>query len=266
MTRPASHAGTWYPVTKKEIASYIPSHAKKQNAFGLVCPHAGWAYSGKVTGEVFSRVNPASVYVLIGPNHRGLGAPVSVYPEGEWETPLGPLAIHDELAAAIIEAADGIAQPDTDAHEREHSLEVQMPFIKYTSPDAKIVPICLYDYRPETCKALGKAIATALMKLKLHKSAILVASTDMSHYVSEATAKKLDYHAIEHITDMDPAGLLSTVTANDISMCGSGPTASVMWACDELGALRATLVKYTTSGEATGDNSEVVGYAGLIIS
>lgn len=263
MIRQAIHAGSWYPGSKKDIEGFLDPGAKKIPAVGCVVPHAGWVYSGKTAGGVFSRMEPAKLYVLLGPNHTGMGVPVSVFPKGEWETPLGPLSVEENVARAIIENFPE-AEEDTIAHRQEHSLEVQLPFLKYFSPEAKIVPIALADYRPPVMRALGEAIAKAVKDAGV--SAVLVASSDMSHYISAAEAKKLDGLAIEKMLALDPEGLLETVSENDISMCGSGPAAAVMRAANLLGAKKASLVRYTNSGETTGDYDEVVGYAGILIS
>jgi len=205
----------------------------------------------------------APLYILIGPNHHGLGEPVSVFGEGSWNTPIGELKVDSEIAEAILSNSD-YAKNDPMAHSQEHSLEVLMPFIKLSNQEAKIVPICMYAYNLKVCIDLGAAIAAALNRA--NKQAIIVASSDMSHYVSADFAKQADGFAIDKILALDPKGLLETVMKKNISMCGSGPAAVALIAANELGAKKAELVEYTNSGAVTGDNSEVVGYAGLIIS
>jgi AmmeMemoRadiSam system protein B len=266
MIRKAMYAGTWYPSSKKEIEKYIVQGKAVTRATAVFCPHAGWIYSGKVAGEVFSSVRPAGLYILIGPNHRGIGAPVGVFPEGAWETPLGPLEIEKSVAASIIEkSARRGGRPDAASHSQEHSLEVQLPFIKYFSPDARIVPISLSDYSAGTCAALGDAIAASVRESEFNGNTLLVASTDMSHYVEASYAKKIDALAIKKILELDPEGLMKTVAEHGITMCGSGPAAAILRAAKILGAKTSKLVRYATSGDTTGDNSEVVGYAGIIV-
>jgi len=265
MFRPALHSGTWYPSDKNEIEKYMQPSEKREEAFAVVCPHAGWIYSGKIAGKVFSHVQPSPLYIVIGPNHRGRGAPVSVSPEGTWQTPLGDLDVDEETASSIISLSK-CAKSDASAHAQEHSLEVQMPFIKLSNPSAKIVPICMYDYSPQTCADLGKSIARAISGGKRGQRPLIVASSDMSHYIPALDAKKADNMAIEKIIALDPEGLMRTVENNGISMCGSGPDAVALWAAKELGASKARLLDYSTSGDVTGDNNEVVGYAGLIIT
>lgn len=264
MIRKAICAGTWYPDNAKGINTFINASAKKEKIIAGICPHAGWLYSGKIAGEVFSKIEPAEVYVLIGPNHTGRGKPVSVFDKGIWETPIGELEIQEDLAKAIIDTSK-FAESDYTAHSGEHSLEVQMPFIKTINPGAKIVPIALSDYSVNTCRNLGESIAGAILELKIESKTVLIASTDMSHYVSAKTAKDLDSLAIEKILALEPEELLKTVKENNISMCGSGPTAAVIWAAKKLGAKKASLIKYSNSGYVTGDNKQVVGYAGIII-
>ena len=265
MIRPALYAGTWYPSEKVELEKYFDTSAKKQSAIAAVCPHAGWIYSGKTAGKVFSELKAEPLYVVIGPNHRGQGAPVSVYPEGSWQTPAGDLEVDRETAAAIAGFSDH-AKLDASAHALEHSLEVQMPFIKLSSPSAKIVPICMYDYSPETCRDLGLAVAKSALGKNVNKKLLIIASSDMSHYITASAAKEADEIALKKILNLDPEGLLSAVEKHGISMCGAGPVAAALWAAIELGASKGRLVDYTTSGDVTGDSLEVVSYAGLVIS
>ncbi|MBN1823220.1 MAG: AmmeMemoRadiSam system protein B [Endomicrobiales bacterium] len=262
MIRKSICAGTWYPLQRRDIESYVNVNAKKRNALAAVCPHAGWVYSGKTAGEVFSLLKPASTFVLIGPNHRGTGSPVGLYPEGEWETPLGNLEVDKTVTDAIIHNSK-FAKRDASSHAQEHSIEVQLPFVKMNNPSARIVPIALGDYRPQVLSDLGNAIYQALSNVK---GALIVASSDMSHYVSAETAKTLDMLAIEKVLNLDPEGLLETVDSMSISMCGAGPVAAAIIASKMLGAKKAELIRYTNSGAVTGDNEEVVGYAGILIS
>lgn len=275
MIRKAICAGTWYPREKKEIEKYLDLKAKKEKVIGCVCPHAGWVYSGKVAGAVYSRINFSGInqpfFVLIGPNHTGIGASASIMTKGEWEMPLGKIKIAEELANLILEKSQ-VLDEDNEAHLQEHSLEVQIPFIQYFFPQAEIVPISLSDYRLSTCQDIGQAIAQAISKEsresrdKLRaKSVVIVASTDMTHYEPQKIAEKKDKLAIDKILELNPEGLLEAVRKEDISMCGSGPTATVIYAAKKLGAKSAELIFYQTSGDITGDYSAVVSYAGLII-
>ncbi len=268
MIRKAICAGTWYPKEKKEIEKYLDLRAKKEKVIACVCPHAGWIYSGKVAGAVYSKIDldrvGKPIFILIGPNHTGIGEPASIMLSGEWQLPLGTLKIAQELAGLILENSQ-ILEDDPDAHLQEHSIEVQLPFIQYFFPQVEIIPIVLSDYRISTCLDIGEAIAKAISKEQRAKSIVIVASTDMTHYEPQKIAEKKDKLAIDKILELNPEGLLETVRKEDISMCGSGPTAVVLFAAKKLGAKSAELVLYQTSGNVTGDYSAVVGYAGITI-
>lgn len=268
MIRKAICAGTWYPREKKEIEKYLDLKAKKEKVIGCVCPHAGWVYSGKVAGAVYSRINFSGInqpfFVLIGPNHTGIGASASIMTKGEWEMPLGKIKTAEELANLILEKSQ-VLDEDNEAHLQEHSLEVQIPFIQYFFPQAEIVPISLSDYRLSTCQDIGQAIAQSLQQTNQQTNTVIIASTDMTHYEPQKIAEKKDKLAIDKILELNPEGLLEAVRKEDISMCGSGPTAVVLFAAKKLGVKSAQLVLYQTSGNVTGDYSAVVGYAGLIV-
>jgi len=265
MNRTVAFAGSWYPTTKKEIEKFINLDVPTKKALGAMCPHAGWVYSGRCAGMVYSRMKPVGLYVIIGPNHSGLGAPVSIYFQGEWDTPLGPLTVDNIFAKEILTRC-GLAVSDTLAHKQEHSIEVQLPFIKRFSPVAKILPISLGDYNPLTCQKLGLAIAGALKAQHKETDSLVIASSDMSHYLPAAAAEAADKPALERILNLDPAGLLHVVSRNNISMCGSGPVAVMLHAAIALGARSAELVNYTNSGASSGDYTQVVSYAGITIS
>lgn len=225
-----------------------------------VCPHAGWVYSGKTAGLVFSSIEPKELYIIIGPNHRGTGAPAALMESGEWQTPLGSLKIDGAAAGELIKKCPTLSV-DNSAHLAEHSIEVQAPFIKYISPEAMIVPIALYDYSAKTCMEIGKAVGETIKG----RSAMVIASSDMSHYIQADEAEKMDRLAINKILALDPQGLLETVEKNDISMCGSGPVAAALWSALHLGAKKGRLLDYRNSGDTTGDYAQVVGYAGIAV-
>jgi len=249
----------------------METEAKKVKALGIVAPHAGLVYSGSVAGAVYSRIELPGTFVLIGPNHTGLGAPVSLMANGSWQTPLGTVRINEDLAAAVLSKSRRI-HDDTMAHLQEHSLEVQLPFIQYLKKEFTIVPIQMMDTRLETCVELGNAIAQAIAECEVRSAeykaggTLIVASSDMSHYVSAETAKKKDHAAIKRILELDAPGLYNTVRDENISMCGYGPAVAMITACKILGATKAELVKYTNSGDVSGDYDQVVGYAGIIVS
>jgi AmmeMemoRadiSam system protein B len=269
MIRQPAVAGYFYQGTpsrlRDQVERFLVRGEKKIKALGVVCPHAGLVYSGSVAGAVYSRVELPGTFVLIGPNHTGMGAPVSLMTAGQWTTPLGAVTVDEALAAAIRSRSSRI-RDDTIAHLREHSLEVQLPFIQQLREKSKIVPIQMLDTRLETCVDLGQAIAEAVKAREGGGSDVLiVASSDMSHYVSAGEAKRKDGMAIDRILALDARGLYQTVQDEDISMCGFGPVTAMLTACTALGATKAELVKYANSGEVSGDHEQVVGYAGIVV-
>jgi len=269
MNRQAAVAGYFYQgsysALMDQVERFLVPRAKKIKALGIVSPHAGLVYSGSVAGAVYSSIELPGTFILIGPNHTGLGEPVSLMAKGEWETPLGTVRIDEELAAAIL-SRSRLVREDTLAHLKEHSLEVQLPFIQYLKKEFTIVPIQMMDTRLETCLALGNAVAEAVREQAKKTGVLIVASSDMSHYISAEAAKKKDHKAIQRILDLDAQGLYYTVRDEDITMCGYGPAVAMLTACKALGAKKAELIKYTNSGEVSGDYDQVVGYAGIVVS
>ncbi|MDR2426971.1 MAG: AmmeMemoRadiSam system protein B [Endomicrobium sp.] len=254
--------GNWYPNNEEEIKRYIPEVKDKKNAVGIVSPHAGWIYSGKTAGITFASCDICETYVILCPSHTGLGSEIAVYPSGTWETPTGDLEIDYELAKLIVQNSK-YAEFDDTAHAMEHSIEVQLPFIKAVNPKAKIVPLCLIAADYNKCADLAQAIYKASCS---HTAKICVtASTDMSHYSNASIAKICDDYAIKEIMRLDGKSLLKVVEEKNISMCGVSPTASMLLYSKLAGAQKAELLKYSNSGEITGDFSEVVGYAGMVI-
>jgi hypothetical protein len=266
MVRKPAQAGRFYmkepEALREQVEKYVRRNIKKEDVLGIVSPHAGYFYSGKVAGAVYSKINLPDTIIIIGPNHTGIGAEIAIMAEGEWEMPNGKVEIDSSLAKELLSESGGLLQEEEEAHLHEHSLEVQLPFIQYFKTDFTIVPICMRDQRVSTCRELGKAIARVI---KSKTPCLIVASSDMTHYESQKDAERKDRLAIDRILKLDPEGLLKTVIDEDISMCGPGPTATMIFACKELGAKRSELVLYNTSAEASGDYSAVVGYAGVIV-
>jgi len=267
MKRKAFVAGQFYPGDRERLREMIaglaaPAAAVKK-AIAVVSPHAGYVYSGPVAGAVFSSTRLPAVFILLGPSHRGIGSLFAIQTRGTWQTPLGETPIEQDLAARIVDGC-GLVENDDQAHLWEHSLEVQLPFIQYFREDAAIVPICVsHEATYVELEALGRALAGAVRDFGTET--LIVASTDMSHYVSQQTAEMKDRLAIRKVLDLDPAGLFETVTAERISMCGFQPTAAALVAARGLGATGAELVRYQTSGDTSGDYAQVVGYAGIRI-
>jgi len=267
MVRRPAVAGQFYPddagELKAEVLSYIKESPSRQKALAIICPHAGYMYSGGVAGQVFSRVEIPANVIIIGPNHRGMGAAQSIMASGTWDMPMGKIEINHVLASKIMTHSLRL-EDDAEAHRYEHSLEVQVPFIQALRPDFKLVPIVLSISSFEECRELGTAIAHGIKDYG--EQVLIVASTDMTHYESHQRAMQKDKMAIDKILEMNPEGLLKTVLGQGITMCGVVPTTVALIACLEQGARSAELVAYSTSGETSGDYNQVVGYAGLIIS
>ncbi len=268
MKRKPAVGGYFYPgredALKKMVAGMLDTEIEKEKAICVVSPHAGFEYSGSVAGAVFSSVELPETFVILGPSHQPIQSRVAIMTEGVWETPLGQTQIESSLAELIMSHSP-LIEKDEVAHVHEHSLEVQLPFIQYLKEDVAIVPLCLsYHLSFKELKDLGRAIAKGIKEFK--KDVLIVASTDMSHYVEQSVAKEKDFLAIDRILELDAQGLHDTVERENISMCGFQPTTSALIASTELGAEKAILIKYKTSGDRTGDYSKVVGYAGIRIS
>jgi AmmeMemoRadiSam system protein B len=235
---------------------------KKEKVKAVLSPHAGLIYSGSVAGAVYAGIEIPETFVLIGPNHMGLGTQASIMPEGRWEMPTGEVSIDEDLSRKILKDVP-LVTDDPQAHTFEHSLEVQLPFLAYFSADAKIVPITVLTANLEELKAIGEGIAGAIKEVDY--SVVIVASSDMSHYVPEKEAREQDRFAIERVLELDTDGLYNVVRTKGISMCGVLPAVIMLAAARSLGATEARLVKYTTSAEMSGDYDSVVGYAGIVI-
>ena len=263
--REAQFAGSWYPTTLEEAESYWDPQPQRISAKAVVCPHAGWMYSGKLAGEVYGQVASADTFIILGPNHTGRGsAATSLFSKGQWNLPQNSILIDEEIAEDILHASEFLSE-DVEAHAREHSIEVQIPFVLLLNAKAKLVPIVMRDYDPEIYQDLGRSIAAACRKHP-ETRILLVASTDMTHYESKASAAQKDRAAIERMIAVDPDGLYEIVQHLGISMCGVGPTAAVLTSARTLGATEGRLVGYATSGDVTRDEDSVVGYAGLVVT
>lgn len=267
MLRKPAVAGYFYQASptklKDQVRRFVEPDVQRNKALGILAPHAGFIYSGAVAGAAYSRVIFPDIFVLIGPNHTGMGSPVSVFPDGKWEMPNGDVEIDAQLAKSIVDKSR-YATEDYNAHAGEHSIEVQLPFMQYFITDFKIVPITMMSTGLEVCRELGHAISTAIQETK--KDVLIVASSDMTHYESAISAKEKDQRAIDRVLALDPAGLHDTVKDYGITMCGFAPAVTMLYAANDLRATMATLVKYMNSGDVSGDYDQVVGYAGIIVS
>jgi hypothetical protein len=259
-------AGQFYPdqadKLRREVEGYLAGAPSPRSAIGIMVPHAGYLYSGAIAGQTFSQIEIPPAVILLGPNHTGHGARLSVFPNGSWTTPLGETLVDGDLAARIVKECPG-AMADDLAHRHEHSLEVQLPFIQVLSPTTKIVPVCIGHSALDDLLAFGEALGRVLQQAA--SRVLLVASSDMTHYEPAEKARQQDLKAVEKILQLDPAGLYHLVLGERISMCGVFPMVVLLAAARLLKARKGTLVHYGNSGDITGDRAEVVGYAGVII-
>lgn len=226
-------------------------------------PHAGYVYSGAVAAETLGRIEIPETVILLGPNHTGKGKTVALS-TATWNMPMGHVPCNYDLARAILAESDFIEEDEL-AHKYEHSLEVQLPFLQMAQPDLSIVPITISHISYQVLEEIALAIAKAIKK-STNKDILIVASSDMTHYESRSAAIKKDHYALEKLTDMNPDLLYSSVIGQHISMCGIMPVTAALIIALELGATKTELIRYTDSGEITGDTDQVVGYAGVLIS
>jgi AmmeMemoRadiSam system protein B len=263
-------AGQFYPADSRELRSEVETFTRdtetaepKLRAFGCVAPHAGYIYSGSVAGDVYRRLELPARYIILSPNHTGRGEPLAIMSQGAWRTPLGDVAVDEELASDLKQRFSLLTE-DEAAHRFEHALEVQLPFLQVLRPQFTFVPITVGTSHYEVLSALGVAIAAAIRNAG--EQILIVASSDMNHYESDSVTRAKDRRAIEQILALDPRGLYDVVRQAKISMCGYGPTTAMLTAALKLGAQEAELLGYATSGDVSGDREKVVGYAGIAVS
>lgn len=266
MIRRAAVAGRFYPSDpdqlKSQIREFAPADSQKVSAIGCIVPHAGYVYSGKVAGAVYSGLDLPARFILLGPRHYPQGERLAILSEGSWATPLGEARLDGMLAAELKKLFPALRE-DSIAHGPEHSLEVQLPFLIQLAGDFTFVPVLIAAERFEVLQALGHALARAINGQEA--PVMMVASSDMNHRENDATTRVKDRKAIDTILSLDPRALYDTVRRENISMCGYGPAITMLTAARDLGATVADLVRYATSAEATGEYDDVVGYAGIIV-
>ncbi len=263
-------AGMFYAATKEELTQQIKGcfehklgpkeKFSSENIVGAIVPHAGYTFSGPVAAHVYKAIQDYDIdtFIIFGPNHTGLGSPISIMTEGEWLTPLGSVEINSDLADEIANnSKDSVA--DELAHLREHSIEVQLPFLQYIKKNFSFVPIAFMRQDLEVAKNLGEAIAAVCKD----KNVMIIASSDFTHYEPKDVAEKKDRKAIEHIINLDPDGFFEEVQENHLSICGYGPILTAMCTLEKLGLKKASLLKYATSGDVR-KMPDVVGYASII--
>ena len=268
MIRQPIVSGQFYPASaaslEREVRGYLDtaSAVREKPTLLAMAPHAGYVYSGRAAGLALGQANLADTLVLLGPNHTGRGAALAVWNRGSWQTPLCSMDIAHSLADALMAAEPRLAA-DTQAHDHEHSLEVLVPFLCVARPGFTGVPVAVSESR--LTELSGAAASMAAVLRGWPEPVSLVVSSDMSHYVSHNTASQLDAMALEAIVRLDPQGLYSTVRQHGISMCGVLPMTLGLMIALELGASRAEVAAYATSGEVSGDYARVVGYAGVLV-
>lgn len=274
--RRAAVAGSFYPSEPDELRELIrrsylhplgpgklpPSEYESKGIVACVCPHAGYIYSGPVAAHSYlhiSSLRRPDIAVIVAPNHYGVGSGVSTFKEGFWETPIGRLRVDEDAARDIVNLT-GIVDYDETAHKIEHSLEVQLPFlIDIYGEELSLLPISIAFQDIDTAKVLGDGIA----KLVKDKDAILIASSDLTHYEPASSAREKDLALIREVESLNLNSFYSTLHRLDVSACGYGAIATIIEACKTLGFKRGELLKYANSGDTTGDMSSVVGYASI---
>lgn len=256
-------AGQFYPGNGVELKHQLDEMLPKTTdlpILGAVVPHAGYIYSGKVAAEVYSHLPKKDTYVILGPNHHGLGLPVSLSRDS-WRTPLGVVEPDLELAEAL---SGTIIDHDEVAHMREHSIEVQIPFLQTRFQGFRILPIAMGLQDMETAIEVGEELGKAILKLK--RKYLVIASSDFTHYKSQEVARKVDAQLIEAILNMNVPEFYARIYRYDASACGYGPIAATIIASAILGAESGKLLRYATSGDVTGDCSQVVGYGAIVFT
>lgn len=258
--RPCSVAGMFYPAEPRHLEQLLETFFQKKapdiDARGIVSPHAGYVYSGETSACAFSTIPPDfdGTFIVIGPSHRGYRTCASAVP---WETPLGIADVDVKLVDALE------IDIDEAAHKNEHSIEVQMPIIKYRFPRARVAPVMMGDQRYEAAVSLADHLLGAIRHTG--RNVRIVASSDFSHYVPKETARRQDLHAIDALATLDMPEFYHRLRETGATVCGYGPIASMCIACRSLGAERGELLRYTTSGDVTGDFNQVVGYAAIAV-
>ncbi len=267
MLRLPAVAGRFYPSNPAELTAVIAHFTEiepntaKVSVKACLLPHAGYVYSGSVTGAVLSRIALPRKILILGVRHFPRGKPAAILSHGVWRTPLGDVAIDESLAQAL-RAACPLLREDEVAHSKEHSLEVQLPFLQVLSPGFTFVPVALGTVRFEDLVAVGEAVGRVLQEAA--EEILLLTTSDLNHYEDDAVTRMKDRKAIERLLALDALGLYDVCRNEQISMCGLGPAVAMITALQRLGAKHAELVRYATSADVSGDTTAVVGYAGII--
>jgi AmmeMemoRadiSam system protein B len=267
MIRPPAVAGQFYPVDPRELSALVLKYTrenterKKVHVKACLAPHAGYVYSGHVAGAVFSRIMLPKRIVILGVRHYPRGEALAILSAGAWRTPLGNVCIDEELAKRVCAACPSLREDEV-AHSREHSLEVELPFLQVLNPVFTFVPVAVGTIRYQELVEVGEGMARVLEESK--EEILVVTSSDMNHYENDELTRRKDRQAIECMLRVDAAGLYEVCRKEEISMCGLGPAVVMLTAMQKLGVKKGELVKYATSGDIAGDRDRVVGYAGMI--
>lgn len=278
--RYAQYAGSFYAGSRESLRRQIeecfmhrfgpgvlPKLAEggDRRIIGLVCPHAGYMYSGPVAANAYYKLaldGPVETFIILGPNHQGIGSGVAIMDRGVWRTPLGDVEVDTEIAREILRRSE-IIDVDDSAHAYEHSIEVQLPFLQYIYGERlKFVPICFLMQDLETAREVGRALAEALKG----RNVVIISSTDWTHYEPHERAQRKDMEAIGAVLQLNEVLLYSILESRNVTACGYGPVVALITAAKGLGARGAELLSYKTSGDITGDKSAVVGYAAISIT
>jgi MEMO1 family protein len=268
--RPAAIAGSWYSANAEQLAGEVDGYLEAaagtpsvSNVVALIAPHAGLMYSGHVAAHAYRQLHDRAIdtLVIVGPSHFVTFDGVAFYGKGGFASPLGVAEIDDALASELM-AATPVIHQDRGPHRREHSLEMQLPFVRRVVPQARIVPLLVGHQTDVTATALGEALGQVCR----NKSVVLIASTDLSHYESSTTARALDSVVLQQVEKFDPDGLQAALRNNPQHACGGGPAVAVMRAARTLGATRSAVLNYADSGDVSGDKSSVVGYMAAVMS
>src|SRR3989338_263094 len=253
MIRYPAVAGSFYSQDKTQLRSdiedFVNKDAEKHTVLGIVSPHAGYIYSGRVAGNLYSKIEIPDTVIILSPNHTGVGATYSIWPGGSWRTPLGDVTVDEEVVNELLHVCN-LIEKDKEAHLDEYAAEVQIPFIQYFKPSVKIVVMVISSRNITDLKNIGKNLSQVLNKIR--PDALVVASSDMTHHETQTSANRKDK-------------IYSKVHEMRITMCGIYPTVIMLVCSKERGAKKAELVRYETSGDITGDYDQVVGYAGIIV-
>lgn len=268
MIRQPAVADRFYPGNRNVLSRTVndllpsPQTITRNKALATVCPHAGYIYSGAVAAETLGAVQVPPVVVILGVNHHGQGAPIALS-RATWVMPMGDVSVNRRFTELLLSPDSPIIHDET-AHRFEHSLEVQVPFLQALQPELTIVPIVLSHISFPMCEEIGATLASVIRLFA--EDVLIVASSDMTHYESRQSASEKDHQVLSQIEQLNPRGVYDLVHSRRISMCGVVPVTVALITAKALGATKAEVIRYTDSGERSGDTDQVVGYAGVVIS